>query len=72
MWSSKGAELGQAPRVRATDRGAGREDFSGRGRDALSVAGGFRAFLELLGLMSGLCPVLLFTQEEEEAEEEPT
>lgn len=60
--------------MRATDRGAGREAFSGGGRDALSVASGFKAFLELLGLMSGLCPILLFAQEEEveeEAEEEP-
>lgn len=65
-WSGAGAELGPGPRVRATDRGAGREAFSRGGREALSAACGFRAFLELLGLLSGLCSVLLFTQEAEE------
>lgn len=40
----------------------------------MRVAGRFRAFLELVGLLSGLCSVcavLLFTQEEEEEEEPP-
>lgn len=58
-----------APRVRATDRGAGRDAFSGEGREAFSVVGGFRSFLELLGLLSGFSSDfmdLLFTQEEEE------
>lgn len=67
-WSGAGAELGPGPRVRDTDRGEGREAFSGGGREALSVAGGFGAFFELLGLLSGLGSAhtaLLFTQEEE-------
>lgn len=70
--SGVGAELGPGPG--ATDRGAGRESLSGGGREAFSVAGGFRGFLELLGLLSGLSSVfsvLLFTQEEEEEEEPP-
>lgn len=53
-WSGAGAELGPGPRVRAADRGAGREAFSRGGREALSEACGFGAFLELLGLPSGL------------------
>lgn len=78
--SSRGAELGQEPRVRATDSGAGREALSGGGREAWSVAGGFKTLLEEPGLTSGLGrtslggPALLFAQEEvredEEAEEE--
>lgn len=72
--SGVGAELGPGPEVGPTDRGAGREAFSGEGREAFRVAGGFRGFLEVLGLLSGLSSdftVLLFTQEEEEEEEEP-
>lgn len=65
-WSGTGAELGPGPRVRAADRGAGREAFSGGGRETLSEACGFGTFLELLGLLSGLCSVLLFAQEAEE------
>lgn len=68
-WSGVGAELGPGPGVGATDRGAGREAFSGGGREAFSVAGGFRALFELLGLLSvvsSVFTVLLFTQEEEE------
>ena len=67
-WSGVGADL-VAPRVVATDRGAGKDAFSGEGREAFSVVCGFRASLELLGLLSGLSSDftdLLFTQEEEE------
>ena len=71
--SRVGAELGPGPGVRAIDVGAGRDAFSGEGREAFSVAGGLRVLLELLGLLSGVSSVfsdLLFTQEEEEKEEE--
>lgn len=54
-WSGPGAELGPGPRVRDTDRGAGREAFRGDGSEALRAAGGFRVLLELPGLLSGLC-----------------
>lgn len=70
-WSGPGAELGPGPRVRDTDRGAGREAFRGEGREDLRVAGGFRALLQMPGLLSGLfsaCTVFFFTKEEEEAE----
>lgn len=68
-WSRVCAELGPGPRIRATDTGAGREALSGGGREAFSVAGGFRGFLELLGLQSGLPSVFtvsLFTLEGED------
>lgn len=64
-----GAELGPGPEVRATESGAGRETFNGGRREAFSMAGGFKDFSEVLGLLSGLSSVvtvLLFTQEEEE------
>lgn len=76
VWSSRGAELGQEPRVRATDRGAGREALSGGGREAWSAAGGFKTLLEQPGLASALGrtslggPALLFPQEEVRDEEE--
>lgn len=62
-WSGVGAELGPGPGVGATDRGAGREAFSGDGREALSVAGGLWGLLELPGLLTGLSSTLLFAQE---------
>lgn len=67
-WSGPGAELGPGPRVRDTDRGAGREAFRGEGREALRVAGGFRALLQMPGLLSApcsACPVFFFTKKEE-------
>lgn len=64
--SGTGAELGPGPRVRDTDRGA----FRGEGREALRVAGGFRALLDMPGLLSRLCSVctVFFFTKEEEAE----
>lgn len=71
MWRSRGAEVGQEPRVAATDRGAGREALSGGGREAWRAAGGFKKLFEPPGLTSGLGgPALLFTQEEVREEEE--
>lgn len=70
-WSGAGAELGPGPRVRDADRGAGGKAFSGGGREALSVAGGFRVLLELQGLQLGLCSVCAVLPLEQEEEEEP-
>lgn len=76
VWSSRGAELGQEPRVKATDRGAGREALNGGGKEAWRAAGGIKMLLEQPGLTSRLGltslggPALLFVQEEEERGEE--
>lgn len=57
-WRGVGAELGPGPGFGATDRGAGREAFSGEGREDFRAAAGF------VERPSGLSLVLVFREEE--------